>query len=109
MNIALSTLMGGIGLLLVICVWSERFRIPLLAEFGLASISLGMFGAAAAISSGVECSSQALQGIWSLIGVGLLLVLLSWRIRARHHRTHRRNDPVTVDYTALRDVHGGRR
>lgn len=106
MSTILSLFLGATGLALALCVVNERLRFPLMAELGMASISLGMFGGAAA-----ECSTQALQGIWSLIGVGLLLCLLSWRMRARQarERCHRRSDPQTIDFTALRDIHGGRR
>lgn len=112
MSTALSFFLGAAGLLLAVCVVNERLRMPLMAEIGLACISLGMFGGAAVVSSGVECSSQSLQGIWSLIGLGLLLCLLSWRMRARYlrERIHRSGDPVAVDFTALRKIpHGGRR
>jgi hypothetical protein len=109
MNVLFSALLGAVGILLVVFVWSDRWRFPLLADFGMAAIALGMFCGAAAISSGAECSSQALHGIWSLIGIGVLLVMLSWRLKVREQRerAHRRSDPKTVDYTALRNVRGG--
>lgn len=111
MSTILSLFLGATGLALALCVVNERLRFPLMAELGMASISLGMFGGAAAVISAAECSLQALQGIWSLIGLGLLLCLLSWRMRARQarERCHRRSDPQTIDFTALRDIHGGRR
>lgn len=111
MSVILSMFLGAVGVALALCIVNERLRFPLMAEIGMASISLGMFGGAAAVSSTAECSPQALQGIWSLIGLGLLLCLLSWRMRARQarERCHRRGDPQAIDFTALRDIHGGRR
>jgi len=103
MTILVSTVATVVVACLVWLVATRRVTFPLLFDFGLCLLTLGII----ALADGIMHDSLSTGGSW-LFGCGIITLLFSYVKQTRkYEKSKRRSDPRVIDGRDLHRPYGG--
>lgn len=91
---------------LVMLIMTKRLSFPLLMDFGMGMVAVGLVGAIDAILSDETCTASALAMRWGLVGGGLFVMFLSISIRLAKAKGRRSTDIVRLSEDEMARVRG---
>lgn len=104
-NLAAYGLMAVV-VILVALIMTKRYNFPLMTDFGMGMVAVGLIGAIDSMLSDAACTASAVAIRWGLVGGGLFVMLLSVTMRISKSKGRRSTDIVRLTEEEMAHVRG---